>query len=60
MAEQRGSRIDIDIAEGLPLASVEPEAAERMFAQFVSDKELSRDELERMRSLLAERLEEEE
>jgi predicted transcriptional regulator len=32
-------------------------SAERMFAQLVSDKKLSRDELERMRALLAERLE---
>lgn len=35
-------------------------SAERMFAQFVSDRKLSREELERMRGLLAERLEEEE
>ena len=34
-------------------------SAERMFAQLVSDKKLSRGELERMRGLLAERLEEE-
>ena len=34
-------------------------SAERMFAQFVSDKKLGRDELERMRRLLAERLKEE-
>ena len=34
-------------------------SAERMFAQFVSDRDLSRDDLERMRRLLAERLEEE-
>ena len=34
-------------------------SAERMFAQFVSDKKLSREELERMRGLLADRLEEE-
>jgi predicted transcriptional regulator len=34
-------------------------SAERMFAQFVSDRGLSRKELERMRRLLAERLEEE-
>ena len=33
-------------------------SAERMFAQFVSDRKLSREELERMRSLIAERLEE--
>ena len=31
-------------------------SAERMFAQLVSDKQLSRAELERMRALLAERL----
>ncbi|MEO7458299.1 MAG: BlaI/MecI/CopY family transcriptional regulator [Gemmatimonadaceae bacterium] len=35
-------------------------SAERMFAQFVSDRDLSREELERMRSLLAERLGEDE
>ena len=35
-------------------------SAERMFAQFVSDRDLSRDELERMRRLLADRLAEEE
>ena len=34
-------------------------SSERMFAQFVSDKKLNREELERMRGLLAERLEEE-
>ena len=34
-------------------------SAERMFAQLVSDKKLSREVLERMRGLLAERLEEE-
>ncbi|MEP6618821.1 MAG: BlaI/MecI/CopY family transcriptional regulator [bacterium] len=34
-------------------------SAERMFAQFVSDKRLSREELERMKQLLADRLEEE-
>lgn len=32
-------------------------SAERMFTQLVSDKQLSRDELERMRALLNERLE---
>lgn len=32
-------------------------SAERMFAQFVSDRNLSREELERMRSLLRERME---
>jgi predicted transcriptional regulator len=31
-------------------------SAERMFAHLVSDRKLSRDELERMRALLAERL----
>ncbi|HEY0931931.1 MAG TPA: BlaI/MecI/CopY family transcriptional regulator, partial [Gemmatimonas sp.] len=31
-------------------------SAERMFAQLVSDRQLSRAELERMRTLLAERL----
>ena len=34
-------------------------SAERMFAQFVADRRLSREELERMRRLLAERLEDE-
>jgi len=34
-------------------------SAERMFAQLVSDRELPREELERMRRLLAERLKEE-
>lgn len=34
-------------------------SAERMFAQLVSDRKLGRDELERMRHLLVERLEEE-
>jgi len=34
-------------------------SAERMFAQLVSDRGLGREELERMRNLLAERLEEE-
>lgn len=33
-------------------------SAELMFAQFVSDEKLNRDELERMRRLLAKRLEE--
>ncbi len=33
-------------------------SAERMFAQFVSDKKLTRKELERMRRLLADRLKE--
>src|SRR5688572_1106293 len=35
-------------------------SAELMFAQFVSDRRLGRQELERMRALLAERMEEEE
>ena len=35
-------------------------SAERMFAQFVSDRKLGRDELERMRRMLSERLDEEE
>jgi BlaI family penicillinase repressor len=34
-------------------------SAERMFAQFVADRRLSREELERMRRLLADRLEDE-
>ena len=34
-------------------------SAERMFAQFVSDEKLSKDELERMRRLLDDRMEEE-
>ena len=34
-------------------------SAERMFAQFVASRDLPREELERMRRLLAERLEEE-
>jgi predicted transcriptional regulator len=34
-------------------------SAERMFAQLVSDKNLSRADLERMRSMLAERMEDE-
>ena len=34
-------------------------SAELMFAQFVSDRKLNRDELERMRRLLADRLEDE-
>ena len=34
-------------------------SAERMFAQFVSDRHLGREELERMRKLLADRLKEE-
>lgn len=34
-------------------------SAERMFAQLVSDRKLRREELERMRRLLSERLEEE-
>lgn len=34
-------------------------SAERMFAQFVSDKKLGREELERMKKLLADRIKEE-
>jgi BlaI family transcriptional regulator, penicillinase repressor len=34
-------------------------SAERMFAQFVADRKLSREELERMRRLLADRLRDE-
>jgi predicted transcriptional regulator len=34
-------------------------SAERMFAQFVADRRLSREELERMRRLLADRLKDE-
>jgi BlaI family penicillinase repressor len=34
-------------------------SAERVFAQFVSDRELGREELKRMRKLLADRLKEE-
>ena len=34
-------------------------SAERMFAQFVADRKLSREELERMRRLLADRLKDE-
>ena len=34
-------------------------SAERMFAQFVAERELSREELERMRTMLTRRLEEE-
>ena len=36
VAEQRGSRIAIEIAHGLPPASVEPGAAERMFARLLA------------------------
>ncbi len=36
VAEQRGSRIALDIAEGLPPARVEPGAAERMFARILA------------------------
>jgi len=36
VAEQRGSRIAIEIAEGLPPAAVEPGAAERMFARLLA------------------------
>jgi hypothetical protein len=36
VAEQRGSRIALAIAEGLPVAMVEPAAAERMFARLLA------------------------
>jgi len=36
VAEQRGSRIALAIAEGLPPAMVEPAAAERMFARLLA------------------------
>jgi signal transduction histidine kinase len=36
VAEQRGSRIALAIAEGLPVATVEPAAAERMFARLLA------------------------
>jgi signal transduction histidine kinase len=36
LAEQRGSRIALAIAEGLPPAMVEPAAAERMFARLLA------------------------
>ena len=36
VAAQRGSRIDLKIGEGLPLAQVEPGAVERMFARMLA------------------------
>jgi len=36
VAAQRGARIAIEISEGLPLARVEPGAAERMFARLLA------------------------
>ena len=36
VAAQRGSRIEVEIAEGLPEARVEPAAAERMFARMLA------------------------
>jgi len=36
LAEQRGSRIHVEIGEGLPLARVEPGAAERMFGRILA------------------------
>jgi hypothetical protein len=36
LAEQRGSRMSLEIAQGLPTASVEPGAAERMFARLLA------------------------
>jgi BlaI family transcriptional regulator, penicillinase repressor len=55
--------VEADRAGGSALARIRDAifhgSAERMFAQLVSDRGLGREELERMRSLLAERLEEE-
>ena len=36
VAAQRGSRIEVEVAEGLPEARVEPATAERMFARMLS------------------------
>ena len=36
IAAQRGSRIDVQVAEGLPQARVEPATAERMFARMLA------------------------
>ncbi len=36
VAAQRGSRIDVQVAEGLPQARVEPATAERMFARMLA------------------------
>src|SRR5215217_2778963 len=55
--------IEAERAGGSALARIKDAifhgSAERMFAQFVADRKLSREQLERMRRLLAERLEEE-
>jgi BlaI family penicillinase repressor len=55
--------VEADRAGGSALARIRDAifhgSAERMFAQLVSDRGLGREELERMRRLLAERLEEE-
>lgn len=55
--------VDAERAGGSALARVREAifhgSAERMFAQFVADRGLGRQELERMRRLLAERLKEE-
>ena len=52
--------VEAERAGGSALARVRdaifPGSIERMFAQMVSDKKLSRKELERMRQLIAERL----
>ena len=52
--------VDSDRAGGSALARIRDAifqgSAERMFAQLVSDRDLSRAELERMRALLADRL----
>lgn len=52
--------VDSDHAGGSALARIRDAifqgSAERMFAQLVSDRDLSRAELERMRTLLADRL----
>ena len=54
--------VEPDRAGGSALARIRDAifhgSAERMFAQLVSDRRLPREELERMRRLLAERLEE--
>ena len=50
-AERAGGSAIARIRDAIFLGS-----AERMFAQLVSDRKLSRDELERMRGLLAERM----
>lgn len=56
-------RVEPDRAGGSALTRIREAifhgSAERMFAQLVSDRRLAREELERMRALLAERLKEE-